>query len=278
MAGQESKLEQLRIASPCNAQWEAMRGDDKVRFCSHCNLDVRDLSQMTRRQIETLIVASQGRLCVRMRRHDDGTLVTATDAFDLRMLKRRVSLLAGATFAALLGVFTGGAMAQTSTQNNSQCPNGAQVTFRRSKLTPKQDKQGALRGIVTDPQGARLPGAQVTLQDKHTQQAQVVTTDETGEYAFTSLARGTYTLFVVAPQFQRITIKEVKLHANEEVRVDATLPIAPLPAEEVQVTSAAGDDGSTIGVVVFIERRQRQLLLPTVDAPGRAGRVGMGRH
>ncbi len=276
MAGRTIKLDHLRVAAPCNESWETMCGNDKVRLCSHCNLGVRDLSQLTRPQIETLIAASQGRLCVRVRKHDDGTLVTAARAFTLPGLKRRVSLLAGATFAALTGLFTGAAVAQSSTQNKAQCPNGAQVTFKRAKLTA-QDKQGTLRGVVTDPQGGRLPGAQVTLQDKHTQQSQVTTADEQGEYSFGALARGTYTLFVVAPQFQRITIKDVKLHANEAVHVDATLPIAPLPEEKVQIERKAGDaDSVTIGILVFTEHPQA-LLLPTINAPGTHGRTGLGR-
>jgi hypothetical protein len=31
-------LENIRVASPCPANWEKMTGDDRVRYCQECNL------------------------------------------------------------------------------------------------------------------------------------------------------------------------------------------------------------------------------------------------
>ena len=56
-------LEQIRIASPCSADWERMAGNDRVRFCSQCNLNVFNFSEMTTAEVERLVATTQGRLC-----------------------------------------------------------------------------------------------------------------------------------------------------------------------------------------------------------------------
>jgi hypothetical protein len=70
-------LSELKIASPCTASWDEMHGDDCVRFCQHCCLNVYNLSTMTRRQAEALVKEKEGRLCVRFYRRRDGTALTA---------------------------------------------------------------------------------------------------------------------------------------------------------------------------------------------------------
>ena len=69
-------LDNIRIANPCNASWDAMYGDDRVRFCSECKLNVYNLSGMTRREVTELFNLVEGRLCIRFFRRKDGTLLT----------------------------------------------------------------------------------------------------------------------------------------------------------------------------------------------------------
>lgn len=59
----------LPIAEPCDASWEAMTGDEKRRFCSSCDKHVHHLSEMTRREAESLLASEPG-LCVRYS-HDE---------------------------------------------------------------------------------------------------------------------------------------------------------------------------------------------------------------
>lgn len=94
-------LEQVRVAAPCAADWERMRGNDCVRFCDHCNLNVYNLSAMSRREAEQLITRAEDRLCVRFYRRADGTILTQNCPVGLHALKRRVSKIAGAIFAAV---------------------------------------------------------------------------------------------------------------------------------------------------------------------------------
>jgi len=60
--------------------------------------------------------------------------------------------------------------------------------------------QASLRGIVTDPSGARIPGAAVQLRGPAGEQAQ--TSDANGQYAFQGLTPGRYDVQVTAPNFK----------------------------------------------------------------------------
>jgi hypothetical protein len=63
--------------------------------------------------------------------------------------------------------------------------------------------RGSLRGTVTDPQGAIIPGATVTLANRDTGQNQTATTDNNGIYIFNGLAPANYSLTVDAPVSSR---------------------------------------------------------------------------
>lgn len=69
-------LEILTIEKPCTASWDAMRGDDKVRHCLKCHLDVYDLSAMSEAEAEHLVATREGHMCFRFTRRADGTLIT----------------------------------------------------------------------------------------------------------------------------------------------------------------------------------------------------------
>jgi hypothetical protein len=103
-------LDQLQIASPCQAKWEDMTGDDKVRFCSQCQKNVFNISNMDAAKAESLIVQKQGRLCLRMYRRHDGTVITQDCPVGLAKIKDkgRAMLYAAATLmAGAVGLFLG---------------------------------------------------------------------------------------------------------------------------------------------------------------------------
>jgi hypothetical protein len=56
----------LRISSPCPESWDEMAGDDRIRFCGRCNLNVYNLAVMSREEIEALVRNTNGRLCGRL--------------------------------------------------------------------------------------------------------------------------------------------------------------------------------------------------------------------
>lgn len=100
-------LDNVRIASPCPANWDEMVGDERRRFCSQCNLNVYNLSGMTGDEAENLLLTSEGRVCVRFYRRQDGTVLTQDCPVGWQAVKRRVSRGAAAFVSLCAGVFTG---------------------------------------------------------------------------------------------------------------------------------------------------------------------------
>lgn len=108
-------LDVIDVASPCPADWDAMTGDDRVRHCGQCNLNVYNLSDMTEREAMSLVNKSEGRMCVRFFRREDGTMITRDCPVGLAALRRSIvriwakaAALAGAMFAGgLLGRWGG---------------------------------------------------------------------------------------------------------------------------------------------------------------------------
>ena len=100
-------LDNISVASPCPANWDAMFGDDRKRFCGDCKLHVYNLSDMTRTAAENLIQNSEGRLCVRFFRRADGTILTKNCPVGWQAVKRRVSRVATTAFSMIAGLFGG---------------------------------------------------------------------------------------------------------------------------------------------------------------------------
>ena len=101
-------LDAVRIATPCSESWDRMIGDERVRNCASCKLDVYNLSAMTRAEAEGLLAARTGRMCARYYRRADGTILTADCPVGVRRRRRQVLAIAAvggaASLAALVGV------------------------------------------------------------------------------------------------------------------------------------------------------------------------------
>src|SRR5688572_18593793 len=76
MAFPKGFIADLEVASPCQALWHEMEGDERVRFCGACRQRVYNLSNLTRKQAEELILATEGRLCVRFYQRSDGGVMS----------------------------------------------------------------------------------------------------------------------------------------------------------------------------------------------------------
>ncbi len=77
-------LSQAKIASPCTASWEQMKGDDHIRFCNGCQKNVYDLSSLTSVEAEALLREKEGDLCARFYRRNDGTIMTSDCSVGVR--------------------------------------------------------------------------------------------------------------------------------------------------------------------------------------------------
>jgi hypothetical protein len=88
-------IDQIEISSPCTVSWDEMRAaggaakDERVRFCGQCRQNVYNVEAMSRVEARRLIAAREGRVCVRVLRRPDGTVVTADCWARLRAARRR---------------------------------------------------------------------------------------------------------------------------------------------------------------------------------------------
>ncbi len=106
LSSQDRFLEDLRIASPCNASWEEMSGSERVRFCGDCQLQVYNLSGMGRDEAVSLVQEAEGRICVRLLKRSDGTVLSQDCPTGLRALRRKIAF-AWVRSMALLGLLLG---------------------------------------------------------------------------------------------------------------------------------------------------------------------------
>src|ERR1700731_4524969 len=110
MAKKYRFMETIEIAAPCSADWNTMIGNDRIRFCGQCNLNVYNLAGMNRDEAEQLVLRAEGRLCVRMYARRDRTLLAENCPVGLAAMKKRMTRLATAvatvtiTFFANLGL------------------------------------------------------------------------------------------------------------------------------------------------------------------------------
>jgi hypothetical protein len=99
---------------------------------------------------------------------------------------------------------------------------------------------GQLTGIVLDPSGAVIAGAEVTLTDQANGIARVVQTNRQGLYAFPAMVPDSYTVKVTAKGFQPKEITEIVMHAGEEKSLPA-VSLAVGSSEATITVEATGD-------------------------------------
>lgn len=98
-------LNDIRIASPCSADWDTMAGGERVRHCDECKQSVFDISQMTALEAAALLTAG-GHVCVRLYRRADGTVLTSDCPVGRAARLRRSLRRAAVAVASWLGLLS----------------------------------------------------------------------------------------------------------------------------------------------------------------------------
>ena len=148
MSQRTSPLDHVTVAAPCSVDWDSMIGDERVRFCGQCSLNVYNLSAMTKEDAERLVTQAEGRLCIRYYRRADGTILTRNCPVGLRALKRRLSRIASASISAVLSFFAG-ILAFTGLREQPLIPVTTQRVIRINKKLPEERP---LMGIAAMPE------------------------------------------------------------------------------------------------------------------------------
>lgn len=120
-----------RIDKPCPANWDKMAGDEKHRFCEHCQLHVHNLSEMTTQEQVTFMKAPGERKCViysaptNAKPVDAGTWLTFQSATGWRK----------AIAAMLAAAFSMFAASCRTTMGSPVAPGDSKATLGRVKIT-----------------------------------------------------------------------------------------------------------------------------------------------
>lgn len=103
-------------------------------------------------------------------------------------------------------------------------------TLLVTTLAFAQGVRGNIRGTVTDPNGAVVKGAAVTLIDVARQtEVRTVQTNDDGEYQFLELEPTIYNIRITASGFTEALLRETKVEPNRSLQLDATLTVGGQP-------------------------------------------------
>lgn len=133
-----------------------------------------------------------------------------------------------------------------------------------------QDRGATLSGRVTDPRGAALPGATVTLDARRAAQQPRLstTTDAQGAYRFERLAPGAYLVGAGAEGFAALPAREVTVARGAQVSLDVRLEVAGVSTEVVVTAADAPQTTDEVSKAVTVVGRRE---LEDRDEPTIAG-------
>ena len=100
-----------------------------------------------------------------------------------------------------------------------------------------QRDMGTVLGMVTDPSGALVADAKVTITEDATKQSLSLTTDDNGNYIRPLLKPGVYTVEVEMVGFKKSAQKNVQINSGDRVQVNITLQVGEV-TETIEITEA----------------------------------------
>src|SRR5271155_2766659 len=97
---------------------------------------------------------------------------------------------------------------------------------------------GSIAGTVTDPSGAAVPNAKVTVVDQAKGTTDQVTTNESGNYTVTHLIPDSYTIRIEGAGFKVLEFKNIDVSADAQAHIDGQFQVGST-SEQVEVTAEA---------------------------------------
>jgi len=121
---------------------------------------------------------------------------------------------------------------------------------------------GDILGNINDPSGAALPGATIVLTNTETQERHTMTSDQSGEYVFTLLQPGQYSLEVSANGFKPSKLSDITLSAGDRRRVVVAMTVNGVEQTvEVSSTPPSLETDSTVLSTAVSQRAVQDLPL-----------------
>ena len=112
---------------------------------------------------------------------------------------------------------------------------------------------GSISGAVTDPSGAVIPKAEVTVVEINTNVSRTTVADNQGAYSFLDLPVGSYRLEVKAPGFKSYVQTGIALNANDALKIDTVMQLGEtsqsveVSASTVHIETISTQSGDVIG-------------------------------
>ncbi len=117
----------------------------------------------------------------------------------------------------------------------------AALAFLCGFWMPKASGQavyGSILGTITDPSGAAVANAKVTVTDQRKGTKEETTTNDSGNYSVTHLIPDTYTVHVEGPGFKSLELKDIIVNADAGTDVNGQFQVGST-SEQVEVTAEA---------------------------------------
>ncbi len=109
-----NRIQSYFVASPCSMNWSDMTGDEAVRYCGECKLNIHNLSSLADQEVVALLDRKRAgeRICTYFYRRDDGTIATDNCPKRLKIFRRKLQVCAASMLLALCWLWAGQADAQ----------------------------------------------------------------------------------------------------------------------------------------------------------------------
>src|SRR5262245_16121296 len=112
------------------------------------------------------------------------------------------------------------------------------LSIAPANFSSAQQTTATFAGVVADPTGAVLPGAEIQLVNEGTAAVLQQITNETGEFIFNYVPVGTYTLKIALPGFKGYESRSIPLSAAQNVRRTFVLQVGSV-GENITITGEA---------------------------------------
>lgn len=238
MSDPNTLLNDIRIATPCTANWDQMTGTATVRFCGQCHLNVYNISGMQAKDAARLVESAEGRLCVRLYKKTDGTVLTQDCPVGVRAAMRRATRAAGAALTAALGIFGVLSARSAAAGDGQQCEKPQSTSpevlqggiapdprpvIKMGKIALPRHRGETVMVNVRDESGIKLIGAEVVLTDPQTGEAVIAEQEAPGLYRFDGVEPGVYTVSVTANGFTNPLPRSIRIRAGKQASTTFTL-------------------------------------------------------
>lgn len=114
--------------------------------------------------------------------------------------------------------------------------------------------RSSLNGTVTDPNGARVPGTQLTAIHSATGLTRKTETSSQGAYAFDGLAIGRYTIVFSKPGFAELRVEQVDQTIGQTRTLNVELQVSAVPQQSTVMEPLVHLDTASAAVGAPIDR------------------------